>query len=82
MEQSLKEKLERCQILLEEGRYDELLDTLEQVRNVDFSELDRDSAQELLSLINFLIEKAQKRRDEIAGKLVNMNKFKGYLRSG
>ncbi len=82
MEQSLKEKLERCQVLLEEGRYDELLDTLEQVRNVDFSELDRDSAQELLSLLNFLIEKAQKRRDEIAGKLVNMNKFKGYLRSG
>ncbi len=82
MEQSLKEKLERCQVLLEEGRYDELLDTLEQVRNVDFSGLDRDSAQELLSLLNFLIEKAQKRRDEIAGKLVNMNKFKGYLRSG
>ncbi len=82
MEQSLKEKLERCQVLLEEGRYDELLDTLEQVRNVDFAGLDRDSAQELLSLLNFLIEKAQKRRDEIAGKLVNMNKFKGYLRSG
>ena len=82
MEQSLKEKLERCQILLEEGKYDELLDTLEQVRSVDFSGLDRDSAQELISLLNFLIEKAQKRRDEIAGKLVNMNKFKGYLRSG
>ncbi len=75
----MKDRLSRCQILLEEGNYEGLIDLLKDIREEDFSSLSLEEAQELLSILNFLIERAENRRGEIAKKLVNFQKFRGYI---
>ncbi|GEM_PF-663264 len=78
--EEIKEKLSGCQVYLEEGEYDKLLTSLEEISSTDFSDLSTQEAEEILKMLNFLIEKAQSKRQEIAGKLVNFSRFREYLR--
>lgn len=79
MAESLRDRLKRCQILLEEGDYDRMIDLLKEVREEDFSGIDLEEAKELLSMLTFLIEKAEAKRGEVAKKLVNFQRFRGYI---
>ncbi|MDQ7038261.1 MAG: hypothetical protein Q9N26_03555 [Aquificota bacterium] len=80
MNESLKDLLTRCQILLEEGNFDELIKTLERIKAMDLKNLSKEEYEEALRIIEFLIKKAEDRKKDIAEKLMNLQKFKGYTR--
>jgi len=82
MQDDIKKTLSECQIYLENGDYDRLIESLRKLQKVDFSTLSEQEAKEAYKTVTFLIEKAEERRNEIAQKLVNFKRFKGYLRSG
>lgn len=81
MNESLKDLLLKCQIYLEEGDFDNLIKTLEKVVSMDLKGLKKEDYEEALKLIEFLIEKAEKKKLDIAQKLMNFQKFKGYLQT-
>ncbi len=81
MKESLKDLLLKCEVLLEEENYDELVKTLEKINRMDFRNLSKEDFQQALKIVDFLIDKAEKKRDEIAQKLMNFQRFKGsYLK--
>jgi hypothetical protein len=80
MNEDLKSLLMKCQILLEEGDLDGLLKTLEKINSMDLKNLSREEYEEALRIIEFLIKKAEEKRINIAEKLMNLQKFKGYTR--
>ncbi len=80
MRESLKNLLTKCQILLEEGNLDELIKTLEKINAMDLKNLKKEEYEEALRIIEFLIKKAEEKKLNIAEKLMNLQKFKGYTR--
>lgn len=78
--QSLKELLTKCELLLEDGDLDNLEKTVQQIMEMDFSNLEKEDFEEAIRILDFLMEKAEKKKQEIAEKLVNFQKFKGYLK--
>ncbi len=80
MNESLKDILLKCQVYLEEGDYDNLIKSLERILELDLSNLKKEDYEEALRIIDFLIEKAEKRKLDIAQKLMNLQRFKGYAR--
>ncbi len=80
MNEDLKQLLLRCEVYLEEGDFESLIKTLERVVSMDLRGLDREEYEEALKIIEFLIEKAEKKKTDIAEKLMNFQRFKGYTR--
>jgi len=80
MNEGLKELLLKCEIYLEEGDFDNLIRTLEKVISSDFKNMSREDYEEALRIIEFLIEKAERKKADIAEKLMNFQRFKGYLK--
>ncbi|WP_457601058.1 hypothetical protein [Hydrogenivirga sp.] len=80
MNEDLKELLLRCEVYLEEDNYDALIDTLEKVVSSDLSKLSKEDYEEALRIIEFLIDKAEKKKLDIAEKLMNFQRFKGYIK--
>ena len=80
MNESLRDILLKCQVYLEEGDYDNLIKSLERILELDLSNLKKEDYEEALRIIDFLIEKAEKKKLDIAQKLMNFQKFKGYAR--
>lgn len=80
MNESLKDILLKCQVYLEEGDYDNLIKSLERILELDLSNLKKEDYEEALRIIDFLIEKAEKKKLDIAQKLMNLQRFKGYAR--
>ncbi len=80
MNEDLKELLTRCQVYLEEGDFDKLIETLEKVASMDLKGLSREEYEEALKIIEFLIEKAEKKKLDIAEKLMNFQRFRGYIK--
>ncbi len=80
MSEDLKELLTKCQVYLEEGDFDKLIETLEKVASMDLKGLSREDYEEALRIIEFLIEKAEKKKLDIAEKLMNFQRFKGYIK--
>jgi len=80
MNEDLKELLLKCQVYLEEGDFDKLIETLEKVVSSDFKGLSKEDYEEALKIIEFLIEKAEKKKLDIAEKLMNFQRFKGYTK--
>ncbi len=78
--QSLKELLTKCELLLEDGDLDNLEKTVRKIMEMDFSNLEKEDFEEAIRILDFLMEKAEKKKQEIAEKLVNFQKFKGYLK--
>jgi len=82
MNEGLKELLLRCQVHLEEGELDKLVETLEKVLSLDLRGLRREEYEESLKILDFLIENAEKKKLQIAEKLMNLQRFKRYTQSG
>ncbi len=80
MNENLKEILLKCEVYLEEGNYDALIESLEKVVSIDLKELSREDYEEALRIIEFLIKKAEEKKLNIAEKLMNFQKFKGYIK--
>ncbi len=78
--QSLKELLTKCELLLEDGDLDNLEKTVRKIMEMDLSNLEKEDFEEAIRILDFLMEKAEKKKQEIAEKLVNFQKFKGYLK--
>jgi len=55
MNEDLKELLLKCEIYLEEGDFDKLIKTLEQVASIDLKNMKREDYEEALRIIEFLI---------------------------
>ncbi len=80
MNESLKELLLKCEVYLEEGDFDSLVDTLEKLASVDLKNLSKEDYEEALRIVDFLIKRAEEKRDNVAQKLMNFQRFKGYIR--
>ncbi len=80
MNENLKSLLLKCQVLLEEGDFDNLIKTLEEINSMDLKGLKREDYEEALRLIEFLIKKAEEKKLNIAEKIMNIQRFKGYAR--
>ena len=80
MNEDLKELLTKCQVYLEEGDFDKLIETLEKVVSMDLKGLSKEDYEEALRIIEFLIEKAERKKLDIAEKLMNFQRFKGYIK--
>ncbi|NPA40990.1 MAG: hypothetical protein GXO18_01800 [Aquificae bacterium] len=80
MNKSLKELLLKCEVYLEREDFDSLMETLEEVLKLDFSNLSKEEYEEALKIIEFLIQKAEKKKHDIAEKLFNFQRFKGYIK--
>jgi len=80
MNESLKEVLLKCEVYLEEGDFDKLISSLEELVNIELKDLNKEDYEEALKIIEFLIQKAEKKKLDIAQKLMNFQRFKGYLK--
>jgi len=82
MKKTLKELLLECELLLKERKFDDLIKKCQRIKDIDFSkeEMSVEEARECLRIINHLIETAERERNEIANTMVNMNRFKSYLK--
>lgn len=80
MNESLKEILLKCEIYLEEDNYDALIESLEKVASFDIKNLTKEEYEEALRIIEFLIKKAEDKKLSIAEKLMNFQRFKGYIK--
>lgn len=80
MNENLKELLLKCEVYLEEGDFDSLIETLNKVVSMDLKDLKKEDYEEALKIIEFLIEKAEKKKLDIAEKLMNFQRFKGYIK--
>ncbi len=72
--EDLKRSLLKCQLLLEEGKWDALLEELSKVSS--FEGLSLDEARECLALLDHLIGQAEEKRNQIAQTLANIRRFK------
>ncbi len=79
-ESKLKELLVKCELLLEEGDFEALNATLKEILAMDFSSLNGKDFEEAVRIIDFLLSKAEDKKQDIAQKLVNFQKFKGYIK--
>ncbi|EDP74927.1 hypothetical protein [Hydrogenivirga sp. 128-5-R1-1] len=80
MNENLKEILLKCEVYLEEGNYDALIESLEKLVNLELKDFTKEDYEEALKIIEFLIKKAEDRKLNIAEKLMNFQRFKGYIR--
>ena len=80
MDQDLKELLTKCQVYLEEGDFDKLIETLQKIASMDLKGFSKEDYEEALKIIEFLIERAEKKKLDIAEKLMNFQRFKGYMK--
>lgn len=80
MSDSIKDKLLKCEVYLEEGDFDNLIKSLEEVLSSDLQNLTKEDYEESLRIIEFLIQKAEEKKLDIAQKLMNFQKFKGYIK--
>jgi len=80
MNEDLKELLLKCEVYLEEGDFDNLIETLNKVVSMDLKDLKKEDYESALKIIEFLIEKAEKKKLDIAEKLMNFQRFKGYIK--
>jgi len=80
MNEGLKELLLKCEVYLEEGDFDNLIETLNKVVSMDLKDLKKEDYESALKIIDFLIEKAEKKKLDIAEKLMNFQRFKGYIK--
>ncbi len=80
MNDNLKDVLLKCEVYLEKEDFDNLIKTLEEVLNLDLKSLSKEDYEEALRIIEFLIQKAEEKKLDIAQKLMNFQKFKGYLK--
>jgi len=80
MNENLKDLLLKCEVYLEEGDFDNLIETLNKVVSMDFKDLKKEDYEEALKIIEFLIDKAEKKKLDIAEKLMNFQRFKGYIK--
>jgi len=80
MNEDLKKLLLKCEVYLEEGDFENLIKTLEKVVSMDLKGMDREEYEEALRIIEFLIDKAEKRKTDVAEKLMNFQRFKGYIK--
>ncbi len=80
MNENLKDLLLKCEVYLEKDDFDSLIKTLERVVSSDLKGLRKEEYEEALKIIEFLIQKAEKKKTDVAEKLMNFQKFKGYLK--
>ncbi|GAB6065969.1 hypothetical protein JCM9492_10610 [Aquifex pyrophilus] len=75
-----KEKLLKCQKLLSENKYEELLKEIEELSKMNPEGMTKEEAQESLRILDFLISEVEKRREELFNRMMNYQRFKNYLR--
>ena len=77
--EDLKQLLLKCQIYLQQGEWDKLLEALGSIKEEDIHNLNMETAVECYRILEHMIEKGEEIRSRIAENLVNMKKFKkGY----
>ncbi|MCS6998429.1 MAG: hypothetical protein RMH93_03845 [Aquificaceae bacterium] len=74
--EDLKRLLLECQLYLQQGDWDRLVERLSSVSSEDIEKLDLKTAQECLAILEHLIREGEEHRNRIATTLVNLKKFK------
>ncbi len=80
MNRNLKDLLLECEMLLEKEDFDTLIKVLGEINSEEINNLSKEEYEEALKIIEFLIEKAEKKKLSIAEKLMNFQRFRGYLK--
>ncbi len=80
MNRNLKDLLLECEMLLEKEDFDTLIKVLGEINSEEINNLSKEEYEEALKIIEFLIEKAEKKKLGIAEKLMNFQRFRGYLK--
>ncbi len=77
--EDLKQLLLRCEVYLQQGDWDKLIETLNGIGQEHFKKLDLQTAQECVRIIEHLIAEGERARNKLAENLVNLKRFKqGY----
>ncbi|MCX8164173.1 MAG: hypothetical protein N3D14_02110 [Aquificaceae bacterium] len=74
--ESLKQLLLNCQVYLQQGDWDKLLEALDSITQQDIEKLDLKTAEECLGILNYLIKEGEEIRNGIANNLINIKRFK------
>ncbi|NPB08052.1 MAG: hypothetical protein GXN96_03890 [Aquificae bacterium] len=77
---SYKEVLLECQKLLAQKDYENLVKKLEELKGLSPDGMSREEIEEVLKILDFLVEEVKKHQEEITRKMINYQRFKGYLR--
>jgi len=75
-----KEILVECQKLLAQRDYENLVKKLEELKEISPEGMTKAEIEETLKILDFLVEEVKKHQEELTQKMINYQKFKGYLR--
>ncbi|HAV39676.1 MAG: hypothetical protein AB1353_05445 [Aquificota bacterium] len=77
--ENLKKLLLQCEVYLQQGDWDKLIEVLNGVTQEHIESLDLETAQECYRILEHLIKESQQIRNKMAESLINFKKFKeGY----
>ncbi len=77
--ENLKRLLLQCELCLEQGDLDRLLELLGSIKEEDFKALDLQEAQECMRILEHMISRGEALRNSMAESLINLKRFKeGY----
>lgn len=77
--EDLKNLLLQCEVYLQQGEWDKLIEALNSIKQEDIEKLDIKTAEECLRILNYLIKEGEELRNRMAESLVNLKRFKeGY----
>ncbi|WPM32375.1 hypothetical protein IAE16_01545 [Hydrogenobacter sp. T-2] len=75
--EDLKQLLLRCEIYLQQEDWDKLIETLSGIKEEHINNLDAQSAQECLRILEYLITQGEEVRNRLSEALVNIKRFRG-----
>lgn len=74
--EDLKQLLLRCEVYLQQEDWDKLIETLSSINQEHMENLDLQTAQECLRILEHLIAGGEVLRNKLAEGLVNLKRFK------
>ncbi len=74
--EDLKQLLLQCEMYLQQGDWDRLMEALSSIQQEHINSLDLKTAQECLKILEHLITQGEEVRNKLAEALVNIKKFK------
>ena len=73
--EDLKQLLLQCEIYLQQQDWDKLIETLSGIKEEHINNLDVQTAQECLRILEYLITQGEKVRNKLAEALVNIKRL-------
>lgn len=74
--ENLKQLLLQCEIYIQEGDWDKLIEALNSIGQEHINNLDYQTAYECYRILEHLIAEGEKARNRLAEAMVNIKKFK------